>query len=59
MPYTNAAPSNLAWTPKHQPPGPEQVEPIVFLIDGSGLGFCLLILFFIATLAMILREGQG
>lgn len=33
--------------------------PIVFLINGSGLGITLLILFFFATVAMILRNEQN
>lgn len=59
MPYMNTTPSNLAWTPKQQTPSTEPVEPIIFLVDGSGLGACLLIMFFIATLAMIFSEWQG
>ncbi|MEQ3678945.1 hypothetical protein [Pseudophaeobacter sp.] len=37
---------------------PPQEGPITFIIDGSGLGLILLILFLIVTVAMILREGE-
>jgi hypothetical protein len=36
---------------------PPHDGPITILIDGSGLGIVLLILFLIATIGMILREG--
>jgi hypothetical protein len=36
---------------------PAQDGPITVLIDGSGLGVVLLILFLIATIGMVLRQG--
>jgi len=59
MSQFSTTPSNLVFTPGHHIPGSDQVDPIVFLINGSGLGVSLLILFLIGSLALIMSEGQG
>ncbi|WP_167738050.1 hypothetical protein [Leisingera sp. NJS201] len=44
-------PQASAWPPSD--------GPVVALIDGSGLGICLLILFLFLTCGMIFHEGSG
>ncbi|MBY6141144.1 hypothetical protein KUV26_17035 [Leisingera daeponensis] len=51
--------TNIDIPPPQAGAWPPSGGPIVALIDGSGMGVCLLILFFLFTCGMIIKEASG